>query len=403
MKANTDETDPASWAYWDDVHMNNCPHSIPYFFAWHRGYLYYFEQQLRTVSGDNAMTLPYWDYYSYPIIPSEFLDSATGNPLYVTGRINSDVRIALSMAPFSPTIDSFQRGTSNSYEESFESAPHNPVHDVIGGWMADMQSPNDPIFYLHHANVDRLFDGWAGSATNYPSPTDPYWSDFFTYAPGLTLARSDTYEPSLLNYQYDNSSLPQALPPSAQRGRIIRVQAQRAPIQGRPPIGNFPATPARQISANRRSLGGAANVKLNHNSVSVLIELTDSNAEVLRSAVSGRTAFANVVFDGLAVYALGKVGGYFYKVYANLPLTGDADTGSRSRFLGTVGPFEASAAQHHAGGALILSATDVFHRMTPAEFKQIVVSVIRVDGTNSPRGDVMSVREVRIELSSNPY
>ena len=41
MKANTDATKPASWRYWVNVHVNYCPHSIPYFLAWHRGYMYY--------------------------------------------------------------------------------------------------------------------------------------------------------------------------------------------------------------------------------------------------------------------------------------------------------------------------------------------------------------------------
>src|ERR1044072_2804350 len=74
MKAVTDATKPTSWAYWVNVHMNYCPHMVPYFLAWHRGYIYYFEQQLRTVSGDSLLTLPYWDYYTYPTMPSEFTD-----------------------------------------------------------------------------------------------------------------------------------------------------------------------------------------------------------------------------------------------------------------------------------------------------------------------------------------
>src|SRR4051794_28498877 len=72
MKANTNAADPNSWAYWTNVHLNYCPHGVAYFLAWHRGYLAYFERQLRSVSADSTLVLPYWDYYSYATMPAEF-------------------------------------------------------------------------------------------------------------------------------------------------------------------------------------------------------------------------------------------------------------------------------------------------------------------------------------------
>jgi tyrosinase len=83
MKANTNSASPSSWAYWTNVHVNNCPHGIAYFLAWHRGYLYCFERQLRIVSGDPTLSVPYWNYYQYPRIPAEFTDPTPGNPLYM--------------------------------------------------------------------------------------------------------------------------------------------------------------------------------------------------------------------------------------------------------------------------------------------------------------------------------
>lgn len=117
---------------------------MPYFLAWHRGYLYYFEQELRKMYP--ALTVPYWDYYKYPRIPSEFTDPATGNPLYVS-RTGTNVYNALTLAPFASTVINLQRGTSNAFETSIESQPHNPVHNLIGGEMANMTSPRDPIFF----------------------------------------------------------------------------------------------------------------------------------------------------------------------------------------------------------------------------------------------------------------
>jgi tyrosinase len=37
---------------------------------------------------------------------------------------------------------------------------HNTGHNFIGGHMAGDFSPNDPIFWLHHANVDRIWANW---------------------------------------------------------------------------------------------------------------------------------------------------------------------------------------------------------------------------------------------------
>ncbi|MFM0140043.1 tyrosinase family protein [Caballeronia grimmiae] len=420
MKAASNPNKPNSWAYWVNVHVKYCPHTKPYFFAWHRGFLYCFEQQLRAVSGDNSLALPFWDYYSYPTIPSEFTDSATGNPLFVSGRVNTDVRGALTMAPFARTIANFQRGTQRSYEASFEAAPHNPIHDIIGGWMADMQSPTDPIFFLHHANVDRLLDAWARTPrARYPAPSSAYWQGSFTYAPGLTMAKSRTYEPSQLNYQYADTRLPTVLPPNAQLGKVIRVQAHAPRMHGRPPVAKFPRTPPRQIKANRRSLGGATNLALDHHSVSALISVSSPDATALQDTVgsssaspvdsktqaerkvNGRFKYANIVLDSAAVTALGKQGGYFYNVYVNLPSSGDIDASTESRFVGTVGPFEVSAATHHSDGTLVLPANDALLGLSATELTQVVVSLVRIDGPTSPKGVAMVVGELRIELAAD--
>jgi tyrosinase len=39
---------------------------------------------------------------------------------------------------------------------------HNTVHVWVGGHMAVSTSPNDPVFYLHHCNVDRIWEAWMG-------------------------------------------------------------------------------------------------------------------------------------------------------------------------------------------------------------------------------------------------
>ncbi len=39
--------------------------------------------------------------------------------------------------------------------------PHNRGHNWVGGIMSNpMDSPMDPLFYMHHANIDRIWSEW---------------------------------------------------------------------------------------------------------------------------------------------------------------------------------------------------------------------------------------------------
>lgn len=427
MRAVTDATNPNSWQYWANIHYYNCPHRIPYFLAWHRGYIFYFERQLRLVSGDNALNLPYWDYYSYSTIPSEFTDSASGNPLYVP-RMNTDVYNALDLSPFSPSVVNFQRGTTNSFEVAIETAPHNPVHNIIGDVMNTMYSPLDPIFYLHHANVDRLWHAWSlPDGGTMPAPTDSYWAGSFNYATNLTMSKVLTYSPrSMLGYDYSNDSRPTALPPQAQTPRIIRVQAQIEQIRRRPPILALAATTARTIAAGRRSIGGVTGVPLTEESVSARV-VTDANsakavqdmlsriqpayeaaaiglqaqAQALVETQTGNYRSIKLVFDNIAVTDAGRRGGYFYNVYLNLPDSVDVDAERAQHFLGTLGPFEVAGAAHHGMVALDFPATASLLKMDASDTRVYVVSLVRVNGRNAPKGQVMRIGELRVELSTD--
>ena len=422
MKSNTNASSPSSWEYWTDVHVNYCPHGIAYFLAWHRGYLYYFEQQLRTVSGDNALCVPYWYYYKYPQIPAEFTDPATNNPLYMP-RTGTNVYNALTLSPFASTVWNFQRGTANAFEPQIEAGPHNPVHNLIGGEMANMTSPRDPIFYLHHANIDRLCHAWAlpdgkgipRTSNPYNPLTDsPYWAGSFTYSSTLTMPRYKTYYPGWLNFDYADNSKPTSLPPSAQTNPdspIKLVQAQVAPILTRPAAGDFPAAAARAISATSRSLGGVSGIVLTEAPVSARLPLTASALQSLQNAVSmavsptaqlttGNLQSVKLVLDSLQLLGAGAKGGYFYNIYTNLPLTGDAGN-SRRYFLGTVGPFEIAGASHHGPAKLEFPATEVLSQFFASELQDVTISFVRVSGENSPRGAVLRIGEARIEVSTD--
>jgi len=414
MKANTQATDPKSWSYWTNIHLNRCPHSIPYFFAWHRGYIYYFERQLRAVCGDSQLVLPYWDYYTNPTLPAEFTNPSADNPLYESSRVNNNVRDALSMAPFSSSLINFPTNSANAFEPSFESAPHNLVHNIIGGVMSDMQSPIDPIFWLHHANVDRLWVAWvsAGSGRKMPALGSAYWSGSHIYTSSLTMPRSYTYSTRTnLGYRYQNESFPTALPTARSAlSTPDRVQtAPNEPAGMQPPLGSFRISPIRQTSDQTFAISGAVDVSLDDRSIGVQLPLGSESMRALAQIGTGATAnlpgspqgyrSVQVVLDDIMITEGGKRGGYYYRVYLNLPPNPSGK--SQTIPIGTVGAFEISGAAHHG------SPVRLRYRIRRAVLAGVAsrigllsVSFVRVNGDQKPTGPVIGLGEVRLELST---
>jgi hypothetical protein len=124
-------------------------------------------------------------------------------------------------------------GSAKTEESAMlEAGPHATVHFFVLGTMAFDLSPVDPIFYLHHANVDRLWCEWVALQEHEQLPTllqgDEYqaWAsetfEFFVdehAAPiaGSTVGRYAT--PETFGYRYEPSLLPVTRPPSSPQTR----------------------------------------------------------------------------------------------------------------------------------------------------------------------------------------
>lgn len=398
MRANKDTTQPSSWGYWVGVHKSYCPHGKPYFLAWHRGFLYRFEAQLRRVSGYAGLVLPYWNYYSDPVMPAEFTDPTS--PLYRSDRVNTDVRKALGLTAFDDAIINFQRGKTDAFEPAVESVPHNPVHNLIGGAMANVSiSPRDPIFWLHHASVDRLWDAWvhAGDGRHMPSLTSSYWSGSFSYGAMLhTMARSKTYSPQGLGYRYDDRTLPSALP----SGYSQSVSAGTQALLGEP------------LPAQGVSVGGVAGIALGPQSASLRLPLSPADQARVRSLLDRPAQPSDaehgplrVVLDGVRLSALGARGGFAFQVMLNLPRQGLMQS-QRTYLLGTLGPFEISTAQHmqmmqvgmHGPVRLVFPATETLRRIWPQPLDALTIDFVRVDGSGTPMGrELIGIDQVRVE------
>ncbi|MDQ3655191.1 MAG: tyrosinase family protein, partial [Chloroflexota bacterium] len=172
-----------------------CEHHTLFFWPWHRMQLYWFEQIVRDLGEYPGFALPYWDYFDpaqRTLHQSFRIPADSSNPLWEERRdpsLNSGTSPALTPQQENSIFSNQCAGFANVdfalASESLETTPHDWVHGWIGGDFANPPSPGvmsspstsaqDPIFWLHHANLDRLWESWLtlGNA----NPTDLAWRD----------------------------------------------------------------------------------------------------------------------------------------------------------------------------------------------------------------------------------
>ncbi len=182
------------------------------FFGWHRMYLYYFERVLRWAAGDDTLRLPYWDYTdpSHELLPAEFRRKTSA--LYDSRR-DPGVNTGASMLNSNSTnADSFLGKTDYfSFQSDIERLIHGYVHCAVGprcpvAHMGDVPvAANDPVFYSHHANIDRLWGCWQ-KAHSLPAGS---WQDQpFTFVDETGALQTQPVrnflDSTALGYVYDN-------------------------------------------------------------------------------------------------------------------------------------------------------------------------------------------------------
>ncbi|MBY3211773.1 tyrosinase family protein [Rhizobium laguerreae] len=235
----TDSGDADPNASDTSTYLDQCQHQSWYFLPWHRGYLLALENMLRheieLLGGpSNNWALPYWSYFgsNQDVLPpafrtSDWPDGIGNNPLFVVQRwgqlsgstpfdVSSQTNLNAMQDPEftgpggggSAGFGGVETGFSWSGDESggIESDPHNMIHVLVGGGHPTLVFPPgspqagrplpglmsnplsaalDPIFYLHHCNIDRLWESWnkfpagkpSASPTDWQNPTETKWLD----------------------------------------------------------------------------------------------------------------------------------------------------------------------------------------------------------------------------------
>ncbi|XP_026994519.2 tyrosinase [Tachysurus fulvidraco] len=255
---------------WSDVDF---AHEAAAFLPWHRVFLLFWEHEIRKLTGDFNFTIPYWDwrdardcevctdelmgarssldpnlispasvFSSWKVIcthPDEYnarevlCDGVPEGPLlrnpgnHDPSRVprlpsNADVEFVLSLRQYeSDTLDRRANMSFRNVLEGFaspetgmavsgQSTMHNALHIFMNGSMSSVPaSANDPIFLLHHAFIDSIFERWLRlhrpTRSIYPESNAPIGHNgAYNMVPFIPLYRNMDYFISTkeLGYEY---------------------------------------------------------------------------------------------------------------------------------------------------------------------------------------------------------
>jgi len=331
---------PLSWDYQAAIHgtllsgshtaWNTCEHGTDYFWSWHRMYLYWFERIIRKMSGDPSFALPYWDYVSpsQRSLPVPFRDSSS--ELYVSARgpgWNAGTA-SYAASHVDPTF-------GNSFVDFFsgqsglESNPHDNVHVDMGGIMhSPATAAADPVFYVHHSNIDRLWNLWLaqGGGRADPLSTSSWRNKSYTFfdenGNAVVMKTCDILRAAeQLNYTYESE------PAQVKEYCLVRIPF---PIYYLIPIIliHWPGPP----------------VELNQGEISVEINIKEFQQR-LASLAESKEEFLLLELDGVEA---ARAPGAVWEVYLGLPPNAAPDPKSPF-FVGTMSLFAAGVREHAHG------------------------------------------------------
>lgn len=170
--------DKTYWHKQNQVHQlgPSNRHSSPAFNPWHREFINRYEVLLQ--EADPTVKLLYWDWTTNPssLMTSSFIGASGSGGLtsigapFIPALSPPAVSRNLGGYPGYPTPTSatdatvLSNGLYPGFRSFLEGTPHNYSHVYVGGNGGNMTSiptaAEDPIFFMLHANVDRLWAQW---------------------------------------------------------------------------------------------------------------------------------------------------------------------------------------------------------------------------------------------------
>jgi tyrosinase len=321
-----------------------------YFLPWHRMFVFFFEQIIRNVGGPGAVhfTLPYWNYTksgsTYGVIPPQFTkkDDPTYGSLYVEAR-NTGVNAGHPIAPPGYlNLDSLKQciygssGAVQGFCSTLDGGLHGRVHVRTGNTMnmgAIEWAANDPVFWAHHCNIDRIWASW--NAAGRKNPTDStFLNKTFVFADGKgnkVIAKiSDFLNIAKLGYSYDHL---EPVPPCLKLSHLkaaVEALTTHAVLKNPVALGAAPVRATVELAPLAKAAAGAA---------------PQSFAQRMLKVPAKKSVF--LVLKGLqsAVQP-----GVLYDIYLQLPEGTEPEKGAEHR-IGTLSFFDTGHGDHTAEGA----------------------------------------------------
>ncbi len=174
-------------------------HRAPAFLPWHRRFIFDLELELQRVSGNPNLGIPYWNWPSgganasmwnddflggngdaggvvrtgpfrvgqWTVVnssglPAGPLTRAFGQNGLPTLPIQAEIDQVMAVTPYD--VSPWNINSNPSFRNQIEGwvGPnlHNRGHVWVGGSMLPMTSPNDPVFFMHHCMVDKIWHEW---------------------------------------------------------------------------------------------------------------------------------------------------------------------------------------------------------------------------------------------------
>lgn len=347
-----------------DRFWNQCQHGSWFFLPWHRMYLFYFERIVAdavvSLGGPADWALPYWNYSDAtnpdalrlpPAFRERRLPDGSSNPLFVRDRDRGNNGALVAPPNFADVscLDNprFSRedigddhgfgGPPTAFEHGgsdigdLETTPHGAMHVAVNGWMGQFETAAlDPLFWLHHANIDRLWSVWLKLNTAHANPAESDWLTgvAFEFNDGRGAVVSHTSSQVVdtkaapLDYDYDDLTDPRV-------GGLEAAGIRRRTMAKR--VGEMVGATETPVVLRGRKAETAVAVR----------PPTGPGAEALESAAPPR-----MVLNVENVKGTGKPTSY--RVYLNLP-EGATGEGHPERYVGLLPMF--GVAQASRAGA----------------------------------------------------
>lgn len=332
--------------------FNKCEHSTAFFLSWHRMYLYWFERIIRADSGNSSFALPYWGYSPTGArnLPAPFrVPAASTNVLYHASRSwasNNGNQMSASLVD--PGLAMLELAFYD-FQDELETTPHDSVHNpgVLGSMGSVPTAALDPIFYLHHCNIDRLWSIWLAQGGGRVNPSDSPWLNNvyqFYNENGAVVNMTGAHIVNTANqlcYKYASPKCWTVADDNVFEAEATQVFAVAEPIGPRPPRADKYTLAEEQVS-----------VKLGATPVTVTVPIPAAAQDELAAFADAKEGnrFSLLLQD----VVLDQEPSLYYEVYVNLP--GDAARAEYTspHYAGNLTFFSltmpAEEHQAHAGG-----------------------------------------------------